>query len=95
VRDGRFLHARLRVPLGIAAFPAPSVCRAKGFRQTSGASRREPFARVWNKLSLRGALAMKQSSFLFAAPKLDCFANARNDDLKPSMTISDYLCSAV
>jgi hypothetical protein len=25
VRDGRFLHARLRVLLGIAAFPAPSV----------------------------------------------------------------------
>jgi hypothetical protein len=25
VRDGRFLHARLRVPLGIAAFPAPAV----------------------------------------------------------------------
>jgi hypothetical protein len=31
---------------------------------------------------LRGALATKQSSFLSAAPKLDCFANARNDDLR-------------
>jgi hypothetical protein len=30
---------------------------------------------------LRGALATKQSSFLSAAPKLDCFAKARNDDL--------------
>jgi hypothetical protein len=40
-------------------------------------------------------LRRSNPAFFSQAPKLDCFANARNDDLKPSMTISDYLCSAV
>ena len=31
VRDGRFLHARLRVLLGIPAFPAPSILQGDEF----------------------------------------------------------------
>ena len=50
-----FLHARPRVPLGIAAFPAPSVIsRAGRSSKSPGASHRGAFTCVWILLVMPG-----------------------------------------
>src|SRR6266566_7912795 len=61
--------------IGHPAFPAPSILLGGWFLQNSGASRRgnaESYLK-WIDVIARSK-ATKQSSFLFAAPNLDCFA---------------------
>src|SRR6266404_8589713 len=64
--------------------PRPLFFEASGWHN-SGATRREN-AEVCLRLatSLRGAKRRSNPIFAFTAARMDCFANARNDGIKPS-----------